>query len=283
MVRTLVHPGPPAQDRLSSVPGRISRLSLRLAKDFTVNEAVATALAEAGFESGYVRLRNVALEPLKYVIPAPSPDDAHAAWYSETHAPAGCGLVEEAGAIVGLRDGAPFIHCHGIWQLADGSRRMGHLLAHDSFLAQETQVEAWAITGALFEVRDDPETNFRLFAPAMRGDRPESSGARGFLCAVRPNEDITQTIEQACRQQGISHALVHGIGSLVGADFADGTHVASYATEVLVISGEVVPTDAGPHCRLDIALVDIEGTITEGRLAGHNSVCVTFELLIEEG
>lgn len=271
--------------------GRARRLTLRLKPGRSVNRAVAEAFAEAGFAGGYIRLEDVPVSPMNYVIPAASPDAAHAAWYSATRSPAGVTTIEEAGAIVGWRDGEPFLHCHGIWREADGARRMGHLLPLDSEFAAEVEAEAWGVCGAIFDVRDDPETNFRLFSPVSAehegtsrspsfSSPPRGAGTgRVLLATVRPNEDITIAIERLCRENGIGSAAVHGIGSLVGADFEDGSHLASYATELLVGNGEM---SAGT-CRLDISVVGMDGEIAEGRLArGSNPVCVTFELVIEE-
>jgi predicted DNA-binding protein with PD1-like motif len=279
MARSIRHPGPPAAKRIRTVEADIHPLRLRLRKGLSVNDAVTTALVEAGFESGYVELAGLSLDPLRYVIPAASPDAAHAAWYSATHAPAGTATIERAGAIVGLRDGSPFLHCHGIWRHADGARRMGHLLPLDAVVAEEIEVPAWGVAGACFEVQDDAETNFRLFAPVARpGKTTSPAGERGLLCTVRPNEEIAGAIVVACHRHGFADARVLGIGSLVGAGFADGGQVESFATEVLISGGTV----RSGETTLEIAIVDMGGVITEGRLAGPNPVCVTFELLILE-
>jgi predicted DNA-binding protein with PD1-like motif len=257
-MRTIAHPGPLSPDRWRSIPatGRWERLTLRTG--LTVNEAVARAFAEAGFAGGYARLGGLFLAPLRYVIPAAS-DGRHAAWYSETFAPEGIGRIEQAGAVVGIRDGASFLHCHGSWRHADGSRRMGHLLPHDSVLERDCIIDVLGIAGATFEAEEDPETAFKLFAPRARTSEG-AAGARAILCTVRPNEDVSLVIEAVCREYGIGHAQVHGIGSLVGADFEDASHFPSYATEVLIREGSVRPGPDGPLCRLDIVLVGMDGS-----------------------
>ncbi|WP_082542391.1 PCC domain-containing protein [Mesorhizobium sp. Root1471] len=276
--RTIVHPGPLPAERAVSVPCRIEKQKVVLSPGRSMNDAVAAALEETGFSSGYIRLRNARVNPLRYVIPAPSPDGAHAAWYSDTYAPDGTAVIEDAGMVVGRRDGASFFHCHGVWRTADGQRRMGHLLPLESQLAEPVEAEAWGASGARFDVQEDPETNFRLFMPVSSPDDTRS-GMRGFICRVRPNEEIGEAIEALCRQHGIENAVVHGVGSVVGAVFEDAPEVPSFATEVLITQGEV---RAG-KCRLRIAIVDIDGVITEGTLSpGANPVCVTFELALHE-
>lgn len=277
-MRSLKHPGPPAAERERVAPCRAHRLSLTLPAGLNVNEAATGALAEAGFSSGFVRLDGVSIEPMRYVIPAPAPDDAHVAWYSDTRAPEGVVTIEKASAIAGIRDGAPFIHCHGVWRAQDGVRRAGHLLPHDSVVAVEARVEAWGVEGAAFVARDDAETNFKLFsAEATDGG---GNGQPALACTIRPNGDISRAIEAVCARHVMADAEICGVGSLVGIDFTDGRHVPSYATEVVVVRGRV----AAGVATLDVALADMDGAVHEGvLLRGQNPVCVTFEVLVVAG
>lgn len=279
-MRRLAHPGEPSAARWRSATGGGRRAKLRLRGGLTVNEAVARALDETGFDGGFLRLDGATLAPLRYVIPAGS-DGVHAAWYSETFAPKGVARIEEAGAIAGWRNGERFIHCHGVWTLADGSRRGGHLLPQESILERDATVEAIGLEGATFEAEQDPETGFKLFAPKARGSAKD--GRRAFACTIRPNEDVCTAIEAVCRENHVERAAVSGVGSLIGADFEDGGHVASYATELLVREGRVEQTQDGPRCRLEVVMVGMDGAIAAGvPKRGRNPVCITFELVIEE-
>lgn len=281
--RTIVHPGPVARERTASAAGHGRWHDVTLEAGLSINDAARAAFAACGAPGGYIRLGEAAVDPMHYVIPAPAPGDGHAAWYSATLAPEGPCRIEDAGMIVGWRDGEPFLHCHGIWSLPDGTRRMGHLLPLDSALRAPATAKMLAVNDAAFDVIDDAETQFRLFAP--RADKAAATGAaagRILVCAVRPNEDICTAIETVCRDNAIQNARVHGIGSLVGALFENGQTVASYATEVLVTHGSVTPIQGAPRCTLDIAIVGIDGAICGGRLTRrHNPVCVTFELFLE--
>lgn len=279
-MRTIRHPGPVSPVRAQVAACRAGPLALRLRAGQSVNAAVTGALAEAGHASGYVDLDGLAISPMHYVIPAPAPDASHVAWYSDTRSPAGIVTVERAGVIAGVRDGEPFIHCHGVWREGEGERRAGHLLPHEAIVARDVEVEGWGLSGAAFVARDDGETNFKLFAAELvEGGDASSSVARALACTLRPNCDVSASIEHLCRSHGLRDASVFGVGSLVGVDFANGAHVASYATEVMVRRGTVVDG----RCDLDVALVDMDGTVHEGRLApGRNPVCVTFELVVVE-
>ncbi|MCO6393324.1 DUF296 domain-containing protein [Aliihoeflea aestuarii] len=282
-MRSIRHPGPPASERSSVAPCGAQALQLELKAGESVNRAVTRAFAEAGFLGGYADLEEVQLAPLRYVIPAPAPDEKHAAWYSATFAPEGMATIEAAGLVAGMRDGEPFVHCHGIWRLADGARHGGHLLPHDAILAADTTVAAWGIAGAQFVAIDDAETNFKLFSARPCAPAPPAAMPRALACTLRPNVDIVTTIEAICDRYGFGAAQVGGVGSLVGVDFTDGRHIASYATEILITAGRFQANDDAAHCTLDIALVDLDGNLHEGRLErGRNPVCVTFELLIRE-
>ena len=274
--RRVVHPGPVAKERIEAIACRAEAFEVTLAPGIDMNASIADAFASRGFSGGFLRLKNAMVDPMRYVIPAPAPDAEHAAWYSETFAPEGEAIIEDAGFIVGRRDDQPFFHCHGVWETSDLGRRAGHLLPHDSRLSKPARAQAWGVSGDVFEVLDDRETNFRLFTPRPSKEE-NSAGCRAVIARVRPGEEIGQAIEALCRQHDMLHATVMGIGSVVGAVFTDAPDVSSYATEALITDGKV--TDG--TCRLDIAIVGIDGCITEGRLApGINPVCVTFELLI---
>lgn len=276
--RSIVHPGPLAEERIAAVPCRVERLKVDLAAGVNINQAVSDALAARGFTSGFVRLKNARVNPMRYVIPAPATDDQHAAWYSETFAPDSETLIEDAGFIVGQRDGQPFFHSHGTWKTPDLGRRAGHILPLESCLAAPVEAEAWGISGAVFQVHHDPETNFRLFTPESAA-APGGNGDRGLILRVRPSEDINGAIETACTKAGIRDANIMGIGSLIGAVFENAPEVVSYATEVLITHGSVRQGKSD----LEIMVVGIDGKITEGTLLpGSNPVCVTFELLIVE-
>lgn len=266
-MRTMRQPGPPAAQRAVAVPCRIEPVELHLKAGHTINEAIAQAHATQGF-SGYLDLSAVPLSPLNYVIPASSPDADHVAWYSRTHT-LETAVVERAGAIVGVRDGEPFLHCHGEW-----AGRMGHLLPLDGIVAADCVVTGLKMDGARFEVEDDSETNFRLFRPKSSANISKSDG---FALVLRPNEPVLAAIEAVCARNSVERARIFGVGSTVGARFADGSEVASYATELLVTDGRY---EHG-SCRLDIAIVGLDGAVRHGRLARDVAVLITFELVIQ--
>ena len=74
-----------------------------------------------------------------------------------------------------------------------------------------------------------------------------------------------------------------GVGSIIGARFADGTSLVPFATELAIGAGAIAPGAGGAlEAQLDIALVDYLGGLAEGRLVrGDNPVLMTMELVVE--
>ncbi|WP_404947083.1 PCC domain-containing protein [Rhizobium terrae] len=237
---------------------------------------VARVFAEAGCKGGFVNVEGGACDPFRYVLPAFSPDKEHAAWYSETFAPPAGGKFQAATAIFGERDGAPFVHCHGIWDTGEGGLRMGHVLPFDSVVSEPVPVRGYGSVKATFDSIADSETNFTLFSAVG-----ESGPGNGILLRIRPNEDVATAIEEICVGHGVEKALIFGIGSIYEPVFEDGRRVACLATEIAIENGILEKTPDGPRARLDAAVVDTDGIIYRGRLArGDNPVGVTFELVI---
>ncbi|MEX6505350.1 DUF296 domain-containing protein [Jiella sp. M17.18] len=283
MLRQIRHPGPAAPIRHAKSWAEAVPLDFAIEPGETMEAGLGRGVAEAGCDAGYVAIAAARLSPFRYVMPAGSPGPSHAAWYSETFAPEGTVSVREAGAIVGRRDGVAFVHCHGLWRADGEALAMGHMLPAESRAAEPVRVTGFGLRGAVFESRQDDETNFRLFAaepagspaPTRSASRPKTSAA--LALTLRPNQDVSETIETVCADEGITAARIHGIGSLNGARFENGPAMESYASELLVRDGRLAESRA----RLDVAVVAMDGTIVEGVLVrGDNPVCVTFELVI---
>jgi predicted DNA-binding protein with PD1-like motif len=136
----------------------------------------------------------------------------------------------------------------------------------------------------VFAAEPDPETNFKLFGPIASAASGIETASRAFALRLRPNRDFAGALEAFCRERGIISARLHGgVGSTIGARFADGRIVEPFATELAVSSGVIVSGTGGAlEAELDIALVDYEGGIAEGRLLrGDNPVLMTMELVLE--
>lgn len=274
MIRSLIQPGPTHPSRIECILGEPRSLTLRLHPGATLNEALTGPLVTAGFQSGAITMRDVALGPFRYVTPAPAADASHVAYFSAPVSPSGTSRVELANATLGWAGGAPFVHCHAVWREADGSRRGGHILPHETFIAAAGEARAWGFASIRMQALPDPETNFSIFQPSGASD----DRARGVVARIKPNQDILTAIETLAAAHGIRNAVVRGsLGSLVGARFNDG-RVDDHATEVLVRHGAIQDSRAA----LDMLVADMGGRVHEGWLEhGQNPVCITFELVLE--
>lgn len=273
----LIQPGPALHPRVTSLAARAMPLDFTLEPGLSLLEAVARPLRAAGFASAAVELQGGGFGPFAYVLPAHAPDAVHAAWYSATHAPAAGARLERGNVTFGLREGAPWLHCHAIWQ-EEAGRRAGHVLPEETFVSAPIAARAWGLAGAGFVVGPDAETNFTLFQPApMPGP---AGGRRALVLRVRPNEDLVAALETACRAHGMARAVLRGgVGSLVSPRFVEGTGTEDIATELLVTGGGV--TEAGGT--ISVALADMQGRVHAGTVPrGANAVCITCELVLEE-
>lgn len=283
-MRTIEQPGLAAPERVQWVEARGRAFSFTLAAGLPLLEAARRGFAEAGFTGGVLGMREGALGPFAYVMPALSKTGANAAFYSDTFRPSGVTRLKCGAMTLGERDGAPFFHCHGLWTETDGYLHGGHILPEESIVAESFEVEAFGIDGAVFTAEPDSETNFKLFGPVVRAGTNVTAERRAFAIRLRPNQDVAAALETFCRQHGILRARIHGgVGSTIGAHFRDGRIVVPFATELAIKSGNIAPiADGTLQAELNIALVDYLGGVAEGRLVrGDNPVLMTMELVLE--
>jgi predicted DNA-binding protein with PD1-like motif len=283
-MRSITQPGPPAPERIQWVEARGRAFSFTLEAGLPLLEAARRGFAEAGFAGGVLNIKNGALGPLAYVMPALSKTGENAAFYSNTFRPAGITRLKMGAMTLGARDGASFFHCHALWAEADGRAGGGHILPEETVVAEAFEVDAFGIVGAVFTAEPDPETNFKLFGPVASAASGVETTRRAFALRLRPNQDFANALEAFCRERGIMRARLHGgVGSIIGARFADGRSVEPFATELAVSSGMISPGPGGAlEAKLDVALVDYTGGIAEGRLTrGDNPVLMTMELVLE--
>jgi predicted DNA-binding protein with PD1-like motif len=284
-MRSIAQPGRPAPERIQWAEARGRAFSFTLEAGLPLLEAARRGFAVQGFAGGTLNFRGGALGPLAYVMPALSKTSENAAFYSDTFRPAGITRLKLGAMTLGQRDGAPFFHCHALWTDADGREGGGHILPEETVVAEPFKVEAFGLDGVAFTAEPDPETKFKLFGPvpaAATGAHTTTSPA--YALRLRPNQDFANALEAFCREQGIVSAKLHGgVGSIIGARFADGRTVEPFATEMAVRSGVIVSgEDGAAQATLDVALVDYLGGLAVGRLTrGDNPVLMTMELVLE--
>src|SRR5262249_11530973 len=129
-----------------------------------------------------------------------------------------------------------------------------------------------------------PQPASNCLAPAPGEPRRGKQRHPRLRRGRRPTTGLAGGREAFCRQRGISHARLRGgVGSIIGARFADGGSVVPFATELLINAGEIAHGAGGAlEAQLDVALVDYLGGLAEGRLVrGDNPVLMTMELVLE--
>ncbi|HEX2555652.1 MAG TPA: DUF296 domain-containing protein [Microvirga sp.] len=281
-MRRIDQPGPEPAERIQWVEATGHPVAFELPPGARLLDAVREAFAAEGFAGGVLRLEGGALAPFAYVMPALSRDGRNAAFYSDTYRPAGLSRLATGALTFGTRDGAPFFHCHALWTEADGALHGGHILPDETTVAEPIRATGFGLSGAAFLAEPDGETNFTLFGPVPRpGAAP---GRRAFALRLRPNQDLAGALEAFCRERGIERARLHGgVGSIIGARFADGSAVEPFATEMAITAGRVEPGAGGAlEAMVDAALVDYTGGIAAGRLVrGDNPILMTLEIVIE--
>ncbi|GGH28289.1 DUF296 domain-containing protein [Alsobacter metallidurans] len=287
VIKALAHPGPAPAQRIDSLAGRGISVSGVLEPGLSINEAIARLMAGAGIRGGTLELAGGALAPFTYVRPALSTDGVHAAWYSAPFSPPGVTRLERANVTFGTRDGAPFVHVHGVWAEADGRRTGGHMMPHDAMVAEPIAATAWGLAEHGIDAREDAETVFKIFGPVELADPgPPGSGPRLALARMRPNIDFCGALVALAQRHGFAAARVRGsVGSLIQPLYTSGHRVGDIATEIFVERGVVRRGPSGAlEAEVDIVLVDTQGEIHTGRLVpGEAPVCITFEVALEEG
>ena len=263
-MRSVRQPGPAALPRIVAVPAEAVPVEGEVPAGGLLLDGLVALLATHGVVSGSFVLSGGGFGPLGYVIPALSPGGVQAAFYSDVRRPAGVSGLAHGAVTVGVREGKPFFHCHALWTEADGRPGCGHVLPDETVVAAPVRVNGAGLRGARFMVAPDAETGFSLFGPV-----PDDAAGHGMTghgaVAVRlaPNQDLVTTLETVAAAAGFDRAVLHGgVASTVGARFTDGRSMAGFATELLVIRGVIAPGAS----TLDIAIVDLHGTIEQGRL-----------------
>lgn len=112
------------------------------------------------------------------------------------------------------------------------------------------------------------------------------------MARLKPNQDLTESVEALCRQHGMNTAIVRGaIGSLIDAHLQYTTptgqremEVNGPGVEILNVFGEIGFGDGKPQLHpLQGVVADTEGRIYAGRfMRGANLSFITIEITLQE-
>ncbi len=285
MMRCVSQPGPATDPRTIAIPAGAVDIDATLAPGAPLLDQLYDLLRRHGCESGVFHMTGGTLDPFAYVIPALSPNEQHAAYYSETFRPAGPSHLSQGAVTMGLRDGEPFFHCHAFWTESGGKSAGGHILPFETIVAGAIRVVGIGLKGAAFETHADAETGFPLFTPVPAGSHdaiPAPELIPALAVRLKPHEDIVTSLEGVVRAVGWQRARVHGgVGSIIGARYIDAPPVDPFATEMFLTDGMIDPL--GDHSHLETGLVDLTGALSSGSLVPEdNPILMTLEVVLTQ-
>jgi predicted DNA-binding protein with PD1-like motif len=270
------HPGIPSSERFYTAQGAADARFVWFKKGDHLLAAINQVMGSIRPVAGFVSLKGLKFSVCSYFIPASSPDDQHVAWYSDARAQYSVGIVN-ATAVIGIKDGAWFAHCHAQWQSESGEMGMGHLNCAECVIDEDCQLELHIFSGAALEVLPDEETGFSLMTLSRR--QPEAAFVNAVLLTIRPHQDLRHTVNRVASQFNIESGHLMGVGSLIGAEFNQAPSMHDPLSEVVVLPGAVI--ENRQLTRLPIACVDSKAAIFQGDLKpGGGPILITAELLL---
>lgn len=263
-----------------TVPTRVDDFEFILLAGVSIADAVAQELATRHYAGAYLYFTKAAIKQAEYVIPDVTPDAEHVAWYSQMHRVAKGSQFECAGINCG--QGEPYYHCHAA--VSDSASQkttiMGHFLLENSIFSQPVTIKAMGYKDAFFNRIADKQTGFNLLSPEVANEI-NAQQADALLLRIAPNVEVSQPIIEVCQKYGWQRASIHGVGSLIGAHFADGRILNNFMTEFLITKGNVNLAKHTAPCQIEIVIVSEQGEIMQGLLAQDaNPVLITSEFII---
>lgn len=272
-MRRCPQPGPPRARAWESAPCAATAVFVSLQAGANLLDAAGKWMLAEGCDGAMLRLTDVPVAALRYVLPDASSDPTFAAYYSPDHTLQGPGFIRSGQMTLGWRDGAPFAHCHGVFEDAAGHLACGHLRVESCVLGAGAVLTGHALCGATFEAQPCGETNFVLLTPVRRAQVQ----ANAAIVKLSPNVEIGLALADAAAANSLGDVTVHGLGSLVGAVFEDGRTLARIETEFFFDQARV----SGDSADLDITIVEAGGRRMSGRLRPRaNAVLMTVEALL---
>jgi len=270
-------PGPRAEDRHPYIPCRADAVSVEIAGDQPLLEALGDWATKSGYASAVLNLGDVSLAAFDYVTPDRAIDDCHAAWYSDTHSTAGA-VLQDAVAILGWRNGNWFAHIHAYWR-EGGKDHLGHLMPASLTTAAPVSIAGHGIKGAAFDAGPDPETEFTLFR--VRQDRATAVNGpnNALITTLAPFADLHRSVTNLAKNLATPAYQIMGLGSLAGAEFRDDHPMTGLISEILLMPG--AGDDGSNSLWLPVRCIDLNGHLHHGAVRPDKApILITCELLI---
>ncbi len=165
--RTIAHPGPYDAvriDHMQAVRGRHFRLSLPQGR--SLYDAIVEALSSVDVHSASMTLLDGDLDELSFCLARPDVTGRLVATYSAPEVAHSARFIFGNATLGKSPAGAPVIHCHAVFRMADGSVRGGHLLTDKAIVgASPVTVVATSLDGFDLRITFDEETQMPLLRP----------------------------------------------------------------------------------------------------------------------
>jgi predicted DNA-binding protein with PD1-like motif len=286
-ISPLVHPGPRAEQRRTSVPVRSHPVFVSLPPGRRLVDSLDSVLADLGVTSAQVELLDGTFSRLSYCYPALPGDRPAAVWFSATVEARVPARLLAGSMTVGTRDGERYFHCHAAWIDAAGELRGGHVWPETVVGPGPMHVLVHALDGVDSRSAVDAETTLPVFTPHARPRTAPGEGdaRRAVMSRLHPGVDVTAAVTEIAAEHGFTSASISGsVGSLVGVVLQgrDGVVVVDGPATEVSFAG-VLPAPGGGPPTVSVVAVDARAQVHTGLLVpGENLVAVTVELLVEE-
>jgi predicted DNA-binding protein with PD1-like motif len=166
-MRTIVHPGPPLDQRARSIAVDTSpsvRLDLCMGEDLFT--AVHAALDRLDARGGAFTLVEGNVSHLKLMTGGAGKNGLPMGFHGPHELAAPLAIVAGAGGSGVDEHGERFSHCHAAFRDAAGRLVGGHLLPGETIVGPgRLTIDLVSYVGGRFVRRDDPETFFPIFHP----------------------------------------------------------------------------------------------------------------------
>ena len=165
--RTIVHPGPYGAVRIEHMQadrGRHFRLSLPQGR--SLYDSIVEALASVDVHNASMTLLDGDLEALSFCLARPDVTGRVVASYTAPEVVQSARFIFGNATLGKSHAGAPIVHCHAVFRMADGAVRGGHVLTDKTIVGRTPlNVLATALDGFDLRLTNDEDTGMPLLRP----------------------------------------------------------------------------------------------------------------------
>lgn len=165
--RTFAHPGPYGGVRIDhkqAVQGRHFRFTLP--QGHSLFDSIVDALSSVDVHNASMTLMGGNLDELSFCLAPPDTSRRVVATYTAPEVVRSAQFIFGNATLGKSAAGAPVIHCHAVFRMADGAVCGGHLLTERAFVgANPVRIIATSLDGFELRISFDEETQMPLMRP----------------------------------------------------------------------------------------------------------------------